>query len=172
MSANLRTRVNAQSIDTYGSGITQRITLADFVSLNLNLLKTGTPDYQQVLITETLATETGTNYDLNDASNTLEDAGGNAIQFAKIFWLLLAIDTPEAGVGVRFGPQGITNAAQLWFSGVTADEWQFVPDCLLYVNRIAGLTVDSANANVRIYNPSASVACTYRLWIVGEKPSA
>lgn len=169
MSAVLRTRFNGQSTDTFAGGIRQNIVLSDVVNLNLNLTAaSGT--YQQLLYETTLAVTTGVTISLRDASNTLKDAGNNAIQFAKIFWFLLTVVSPAAGKGVRYGPQGVSNAAQLWFSGVTADEWAFVADTELMVNRSAGWSVDAANANLRIYNPSASDACAVRLWIVGQKP--
>lgn len=171
MSANLRTRFNGQSIDTFTGGVSQGIVLArDVVDLNLNLRTASAAVYQQALLEQTLAVTTGVTLDLNDAANTWLDAGNAPIRFAKIFWFVLAVVSPAAGVGVRYGPMGVSNSAQLWFSGVTADEWVFVPDTELKANRSAGWTVDTANANLRIYNPSASLACTFRLWIVGEKP--
>ncbi len=172
MSAVLRSRIAAQSVDTFVSGtISQSIVLArDVTDLNLNIRAGTNKTLQQVITEQTLAVETGVTIDLNDASNTLKDAGNNAIQFAKIFWFLLAVVSPSTGKGVRYGPMGISNAAQLWFSGVTADEYEVVKDADLKLSRSEGWSVDSANANLRIYNPSASVACTVRLWIVGEKP--
>lgn len=171
MSANLRTRMSGQSTDTFSGGVTQGIVLArDVTDLNLNLKKTANKDYQQLLYTGTLAVTTGVTISLRSASNTLKDAGNVAIEFAKIFSFMLAIESPAAGKGVRYGPQGVSNAAQLWFSGVTAGEWSFVDDCEWKLSRSAGWAVDSANANLRIYNPSASLTCPFRLWIVGEKP--
>lgn len=169
MSAVLRTRINGQSTDTFAGGVRQNIVLSDLVNLNLNLTAaSGT--YQQLLLEQTLAATAGVTISLRDSANTLKDAGNVAIEFAKIFWFLLAVATPALGVGVRYGPLGVSNAAQLWFSGVTADEWVFVKDTDLKLSRAEGWSVDAANANLRIYNPSASLACTFRLWIVGQKP--
>lgn len=170
MSAILRTRMSGQSTDTFTGGVSQGIVLArDVVDLNLNLRTSGAAVYQQVILSQELATVTGVTLDLNDASNTWLDAGGSPIRFAKIFWLLLAVVEPGAAKALRYGPMGVANSAQLWFSGVTADEWVLVTDADLKLNRSAGWAVDTANANLRIYNPSAG-SVTFRLWIVGEKP--
>lgn len=173
MSAELKSRISVRSTDDFGGTgrVTESIILGrDVNALDLNLKKTGAKDYQQILLTNTLAATTGATISLNDAANTTKDASGAPLQIATLFWFYLEVVTPAAGHPVRFGPQGVTNAAQLWFHGTGANDWIEVPDCLVLPNRAGGWAVASGTPNVRLYNPHATDAITVRMWLLGEKP--
>lgn len=82
--------------------------------------------------------------------------------------VLLKITTPGAGTSIRFGPQNVANAAQLWFQAATANFYDVVEDTLVKMDRVDGWALDATHKVVSLHNPGAStVAGT--LWIFGTK---
>lgn len=72
---------------------------------------------------------------------------------------LILTTAPAAGVSLQFGPQGVANAAQLWFQDVAANFWAEVRDRLAQFDRAAGWPIDAAHKVLAIKNPGlAAVA--------------
>lgn len=64
--------------------------------------------------------------------------------------------TPASGVSVRFGPQGRTNAAQLWFQAVTANFWTEIRDRFAMFDRATGWAIGASTKVIALHNPGAS----------------
>lgn len=114
-----------------------------------------------------LAATTYLDIDLKGGGGEL-DVRGTAMAMTAVKAVLLVVTTPAAATSLRFGPQNRTNAAQLWFSGVTADEYVTVLDKLYMADARAGWSLGASTKVVSIYNPgAATVAGT--LWVFGTK---
>ncbi len=116
------------------------------------------------LDTRTLA---ATTYDDLDLAGGVTDFQGNAITFTKIKRAFLAVLDPDGTKKVRFGPQGRTNAAQLWFGGTAAAVYEEV---VWYTDRIdtyTGWTVTAGTGDIlSVYNPTGS-SLSYTIWLMG-----
>lgn len=111
----------------------------------------------------TVATVTADNLDL---SGSLTDAFGNSITATKLKLLIVAIASPDGTKALRVGPQSVSNAATLNFSGSTA--YITVTDWCAVVNEpVAGYTISAGSSDVLgIYNPSAG-SVTYSILMAG-----
>lgn len=112
----------------------------------------------------TVATVTADNLDL---SGSLTDGLGNTINATKLKLLVLAINAPDGTKALRFGPRGVSNAAQLNFGGVSGTDYQTVTHWHLMYEPVAGYTITAAtNDIVGIYNPTAA-SVTYSILMMG-----
>jgi hypothetical protein len=112
----------------------------------------------------TVATVTADNLDLN---GSLVDGLGNTISATKLKLLVLAINAPNGTKALRFGPQGVANAAQFNFGGVSGTDYQTVTHWHLLYEPVAGYTVVGGSSDViGIYNPSAE-SVTYSILMMG-----
>lgn len=114
-----------------------------------------------------LAATTYLDIDLKGGNGEL-DVRNTAMAMTAVKAVLLAIDTPASGTSLRFGPQGRTNAAQLWFQADTTNFYDVVLDTLVMRDARAGWTLDNTHKVVSLYNPGAG-AVTGTLWIFGTK---
>lgn len=68
---------------------------------------------------------------------------------------IILTTAPASGVSLRLGPQGLTNANQLWFSAKTAGFYDTVRDRMAKFDRATGWAVDATNKIVGLHNPGA-----------------
>lgn len=80
-----------------------------------------------------------------------------ALAFTKVKSVELILTTaPASGVSLRVGPQGATNAAQLWFQAATANFWAEVRDRFAVFDRVTGWALDGTHKVLAISNPGAA----------------
>lgn len=109
----------------------------------------------------TLAATTGDSIDL---AGSLENALGSAV-FDAVKVIVIDIDTPDGTKKLRFGPQGVTDAAELCF-GDAGDYVEFTTRTY-HEEPYAGWPIAAGTADLLyVYNPSA-VAVTYRIFVGG-----
>lgn len=101
--------------------------------------------------------------------NSEKDVLGVALAMTAVKGVELILTTaPATGVSLRFGPQGATNAAQLWFQAATANFWIEVKDRFAHFDRHAGWALGASTKVLAINNPGAA---TVGAWIrvIGTK---
>ncbi|HEY1191553.1 MAG TPA: hypothetical protein VGE74_28230 [Gemmata sp.] len=112
----------------------------------------------------TVATGTTTLIDLKGGGGET-NVLNQTLAFTKVKGVELILTTaPAAGVSLRLGPQGATNAAQLWFQAATANFWQEVRDRFAMFDRVTGWSLDATHKVLAISNPGADdVSCWLRV---------
>lgn len=114
-----------------------------------------------------LAATTYLDIDLKGAAGAL-DVLNVAMAATAVKAVLLEITTPAAATSLRFGPQGRTDVAQLWFQAVTANFYDIVFDKFFMCDTRAGWPIGATTKVISLYNPgAATVAGT--LWVFGTK---
>jgi len=114
-----------------------------------------------------LATTTYLDIDLKGGGGEL-DVLNVAMAATAVKGVFLKVTTPASGTSLRLGPQGRTDAAQLWFQAVTANFYDTVSDIFVMSDRGAGWALGASTKVLSLYNPGAStVAAT--LYVVGTK---
>lgn len=109
----------------------------------------------------TLAATTGESIDLSGA---LANALSGAV-FSKVKIVIIDIDTPDDVKTLRFGPQGVTNAAPLCFGD--ASDYLSLTTRVVVEEPFTGWTITAGTGDLlRVYNPSAS-SVTYRILVGG-----
>lgn len=84
------------------------------------------------------------------------DISNVAVNLSAVKLVYLEITNPGTTDAVRFGPQGVTNAAQLWFQAATEHFYEVVRSKLLMTwENGAGWPISGSNKVLRIHNPSA-----------------
>lgn len=68
---------------------------------------------------------------------------------------VLLSTTPAAGVSLQLGPQGLANAAQLWFQAATANFYDTIRDRFANQDRAVGWALDATHKIVGVKNPGA-----------------
>lgn len=108
----------------------------------------------------------GAYLDLNLTSGLT--ALGAAQAFAALKRVVVALVAPDGTKRLRVGPQGRTNAAQLWFQAVTANFWEETYTLVWKDRPVTGWPVTAGAADVlSIHNPgAASVDCA--VWLLGN----
>lgn len=100
-----------------------------------------------------LTVPAGTTTQVNLRDGSVADIGGAAVVLSKVKYLFLSIET--AGGTINFGPQGLSNAIQLNYHGVSASD--YLPITTQHV--IAdptGWVVDASHCILGLNNPGAS----------------
>lgn len=98
----------------------------------------------------------GGNLDL-DLSGGLTNFRGATITFTKVKLAVFAVVAPDGTKKVWVGPQGVTNAAQLWFKGAGADAAEEVFRHAQHVHPDAGWTVTAGTGDkLRLANPGGA----------------
>jgi hypothetical protein len=106
-------------------------------------------------------------YDLKGGSGEL-DVLNVALALVAVKLVLIELDTPAAGTSIRFGPQNATNAAALWFGGVTATFYDTIRSKLLQADEVTGWTIGASTKVIALHNPgAASVSGSLR--VIGVK---
>ena len=79
------------------------------------------------------------------------------LAFTKVKGVELVLTTtPAAGVSVRLGPQGVADAAQLWFQAATTNFWVEVRDRFAMLDRAVGWPLTAPAVKLPIHNPGAA----------------
>jgi hypothetical protein len=99
---------------------------------------------------------TTANLDLDFFGGTMTDVNGVAIVWTKLHGLIVSVVSPDGAKKVLVGPQAVSNAVDLDFTGVASDDWVPVYWVLPMLKpSAAGWTVDATHKNVRVNNPTA-----------------
>ena len=117
----------------------------------------------------TVAATTFDTLNLYLASGGLVDQLGNPITATGLKLFLLEIVNADGIMSLRVGPQGVTNAAQLWFGGVAASNYETITDGVLRRRLLdsTGWPIAATTACLLpIYNPGANPV-TYQIWLLG-----
>lgn len=118
------------------------------------LLTNGTGTGQiNTLFTYSGTTTAGATTQLTLNNGSLTDLGGAPITLTKLKFVLIEVTT--AGGTVYFGPQGVTNALQMSFSGTSSTDKQAVTKFQQYIDT-TGWTVDSTHKVLAINNPGGT----------------
>lgn len=104
------------------------------------------------------------NHDINLTSIT--DILGRTVAFTKIHHVYLRLAAGTSG-HVRLGPQGVTDAAGLWFSGTGSAAYVNVQDAFFITHPGSGWAVSGTEKIVRVHNPTASTI-SGRIMILGS----
>ena len=91
----------------------------------------------------------GGNGELNVANEALNLATVKGVE-------IILTTTPASGVSIRFGPQGLTNAAQLWFQAATTNFYDIVRDRFAQFDRATGWALDATHKVIGLHNPGAA----------------
>jgi len=115
----------------------------------------------EFILPGTTAAGVTTQVNLNDGS--VLDIGGAPLILTKVKFLYLSL---ESAGSLIFGPQGLTNAVQLNFNGVTSNDKLTVSNAHMIVDS-TGWTIDSTHKILGLNNPGGSTV-TWVLVGVGE----
>lgn len=103
-----------------------------------------------------------------DLAGALTNDLGEAFVLTKVKLLLVSIAAPDGTKKLRVGPQGITNAVQLNFGGVTAACYKEITNFdLLVYEPVAGYTVTAGTADLLGINNPGAGSVTYNILIAG-----
>lgn len=92
-----------------------------------------------------------------------------ALAFTAVKSVEVIITTaPASGVSLLVGPQGVTNAAQLWFQAATANFYDTVRDRFGQFDRATGWALDATHKILPLKNPGASSVSGW-LRVIGER---
>lgn len=92
-------------------------------------------------------------FDLCDGS--MENFRGQPISFSKIKLVILSLVTPGSGRHVVVGPQGVADAAQLWFAGAGTDAGTQVFESEIKSNLLEGWDVSTSGDSVFVLSAPA-----------------
>lgn len=81
---------------------------------------------------------------------------------------VVLVTDPGSGVSVQFGPQGLTNAAQLWFQAATTNFWEEVKDRMAKLDRAVGWAIGASTKVLGLKNPGASPVTVW-VRVIGTK---
>lgn len=150
------------------TGESQNVSFGGLILPAMRVLYTfGTEDAQVDkwhLARRTLA---GTTFDNLNLTSGLTCFGVTQV-FTKLKRVVVAIIDPDGTKKLRIGPQGQTNANQLWFQAVTANFWEETYNVVVKDRPVTGWTVTAATTDVlSIYNPGGS-SLEYAIWLLGN----
>ena len=123
----------------------------------------------------TLTINGSSSYNLTLNGGSDKDPGGVALAFTKIKLVAMSITNiatatviPNGVDYLQIGPQGVANAAQLWFGGTTAAVYETMYWQTFHPGPAAGWTVNSTTASLLpIVNPGSN-AITVAVLVVGN----
>jgi hypothetical protein len=171
MTDSINLRISAAGNDVVGGAIVPTIVLArDIGELTGPIRAPEGKVFQQAMKQITLAGSATTTLSLRSASNTWVDPIGQALNLESLAFWLIEVLAPAADKSLRYGPQGGSGAAPLWFSGVGSTVYSTVTDAEMRLFRTTPLTIGDGAANVVFTNPG-SVSVTARLWVGGMNAS-
>lgn len=111
----------------------------------------------------------GGDLDLDLSGTSLQNDLGEDIALTSIRALILSIESPASTKVIRLGPQGVSNAAQLWFGGVTSVCYEEVYDHVCRWRSTGGWTITAGTGDILRLHNSGSASATVNLWILGTK---
>lgn len=93
---------------------------------------------------------------------------GVALAFTAVKGVEVVITSPASTKSLRLGPQGKTDACQLWFQAVTANFYDLVRSRFAMFDEITGWAVGSSTKILALVNPSAVTVAGW-LRVIGTK---
>lgn len=109
-----------------------------------------------------------TTYDDLDLAGGLTGPTGAALTFTAVKYVRLDVVSADGSKKLRVGPQGRSNAGQLWWGGTGATVYQDV--YYTFEQRLptaGGWAVTAGTGDIfPVYNPTGS-SITYSLWVMG-----
>lgn len=166
MSVEVQIRATAAGNESVGGATVTTVVLDRDLAQLTGPIRGGVgEELQQCRFERTLEPNAAADISLRSASNTLKDAIGRPLQLQDVRMLLVTVVDPVANKLIRYGPQGIAQAAPLWFA--SADSYQSVAETDWVIRRSRPVAVAADAANLRFTN-SGSVAATIRVWVVGR----
>lgn len=103
-----------------------------------------------------------------DLSGTLLDPFGATITAATLKFVAVAIHSPDGTKSLRVGPQGVTNAAQLYHGGVAAGNYVTVLDWHVVQHNWAGWTITAGTGDLfPVHNPGGT-SVVYSILLAGD----
>ena len=90
------------------------------------------------------------------------------IAFTAVKRVVLLVSSPAAAAALRIGPQGVADAAPLWFADAAADKWVEVDDQFVIGSRMDGWPVTPSAKLLVLKNPSAGPVSAW-LRVIGVK---
>lgn len=107
-----------------------------------------------------------TTYDNLNLTSGLATFGATQV-FTALKRVVISIVSPDGTRRLRVGPQGQTNANQLWFQAATTNFWEETYTTILKDRPITGWAVSAGATDVlSIYNPGGS-SLDYAIWLLG-----
>jgi hypothetical protein len=162
----LRPRV--QGVYQDGGLVDVLATAGDLPDLDLEYLQGAGETWQHVLIAVSLAASANLDIDLANASNTVKDRAGRPLNLAKLYAVVLAIDSPDGTKALRLGPQNVSNGCQLWFGGTGSTNYELVDRTVVRAGS-GGWTVTAGTGDIlRLNNPTAGTVAG-SLYLVGKQ---
>jgi hypothetical protein len=120
---------------------------------------------QWYMAARSVAATTADNLTFNNSVLNFE---GGYVNFANIKRLDIILNTPAAtNVSFFVGPQGVSNAAQLWFQAKTTDFYDTVIWWLRQVNPW-GWTITTSTADVLGILNESTTTQVYTVWALGD----
>lgn len=106
--------------------------------------------------TYTVAAGATTSIDLLGAGSE-KNLINQTLAFTRVKGVELVLTTaPAAGVSLRLGPQGVANAAQLWFQAATTNFYVEVRDRFAMLDRAVGWSLTAPAVKLPAHNPGAA----------------
>ena len=87
------------------------------------------------------------NIDLT-GSTSYTNPFGETLAFTAVRLVLISVIDPASSKAVLVGPQGVTDAAQLWFGDVEATDYETVEDVSLHYRTTGGWTITNDSADL------------------------
>lgn len=89
------------------------------------------------------------------------DLSNRPLALAHLKWLYLEITTPASGVRYDLGPQGVTNAFQGWWPGVTSSDKTGVRSQFEMLDQNDGWAVGSTTKILAVKNPGGATVAGF-----------
>jgi hypothetical protein len=157
--------------DLVGGAIVPTVVLArDVVDLNGPIRAPEGKTFQQAFREMTIAASGSLTLSLRSSTNTWVDAIGRPLNLESLLFWLIAIVDPASTKSLRYGPQGGSGAAPLWFSGVGSSIYSTVTDAEMRLFRTTPLAIADGADDVLFTNPGSG-SVTARLWVAGMNAS-
>lgn len=103
--------------------------------------------------------------DLNLTSGLTALGATQAFTALKRVWVIIV--DPDGTKRLRVGPQGRTNANQLWFQAATANFWEDTYTAVLKDRPVTGWAVSAGATDVlSVHNPTGT-SLDYGIWLLG-----
>lgn len=114
----------------------------------------------------TVSITAGSTLSLDLVNSSLNDVAGLPIQWTKLKLVIVAITQTASNQTLRFGPNGVTDAAALWFPAATSGNRIDVRNMLVQFDNRDGWSVGAGASKLILNNPGAATVAG-RILLVG-----
>lgn len=161
---NLKLSTQGNGTWDNGVGLTDQIAIGTaFPNLDLILAQAGPDVFQQYLANISVVAGAPLDLDLNGA---LVDDVGRTLSLTKLYFAVLALTTQDGTKSLQWGPQSVTNAAQLWFGAATGSSIVYTAE--QQQNKYGWPIVAGTGDLLRIKNPGSGTVSGV-VWLVGKQ---